>query len=229
MQFTPSSNYGFHVTLANGVVVSVQYGYGNYCENRDNRAADKHARNPDGTPDISKFTGEYVTAEIAVWDDINNWFQVSEYDQVLGWQTPAEVQAAIFHYGSLELTASHYWSHWGRLMQMTRVAHEQRREASESYEKTADSIVESLHDIASSLDSMRTGVTYPDGDAHEAVIRGAVEKLSALITKRDGEWRDPLQNLISTSRDISWKESQIEQHSTQATRNAVRAREVGGE
>jgi hypothetical protein len=67
---------GFSVTFANGCTVSVQFGQGNYCENRNNPSP-----------------GECKSAEIAALDPDRNWIRGSFFDNddVYGWATPAQV------------------------------------------------------------------------------------------------------------------------------------------
>jgi hypothetical protein len=52
---------GFHITFPNGVTLSTQFGWGNYCENRDMSSRE--------TPDplVSK------NAEIAIWNEKEEW------------------------------------------------------------------------------------------------------------------------------------------------------------
>ena len=83
---------GFHIDFENGWTVSVQFGIGNYCGNRDNK----------GNPfkDIPDFL-ECNTAEIAAWRtdstgrgkgmSTKEWYTFEHGDQVDGWQTPAKV------------------------------------------------------------------------------------------------------------------------------------------
>ena len=71
---TPS---GFHMTFANGYTLSVQWGPGNYCDN-------KGARYGHAAP-------ESRTAEVAVWDTNDEWVKLSENDNVRGWQTVEDV------------------------------------------------------------------------------------------------------------------------------------------
>jgi len=69
---------GFHITFGNGYTLSVQFGTGNYCENRSERP----------------FHGQSVTcenAEIAVLDPRGVFLQISYYDTVKGWVLPDEV------------------------------------------------------------------------------------------------------------------------------------------
>lgn len=63
---------GFQLTFENGNTISVQFGFGNYCEN--------------------KFTGqkECKNAEIAIWNKDDRWYSF-ECDQVKGYCTTDEV------------------------------------------------------------------------------------------------------------------------------------------
>lgn len=80
---------GFHITFDNGYCISVQFGAGNYCENRDFVA--------DGclfTPASDKDAGEKGSrdCEIAIFDPQNNMLHVEEWgDEVKGWVTPNEL------------------------------------------------------------------------------------------------------------------------------------------
>ena len=83
---------GFQIDFANGWTVSVQFGIGNYCSNRDG------AGNP--FKDIPDFL-ESKTAEIAAWrtdsrgankgTSTNEWYTFEHGDKVDGWKTPDEV------------------------------------------------------------------------------------------------------------------------------------------
>ena len=79
--FKSIQDKGFHITFENGYTVSVQFGYGNYCENRDK---------------LMKKTPS-VTAEIAYWKDgelIAFKTEDGEFDDtVKGWQSPEQVLA----------------------------------------------------------------------------------------------------------------------------------------
>lgn len=71
--FRITAGKGFQMTFANGWTVSVQFGSGNYCENRSYMYANKEV--------IER--GESADAEIAAWDKNNNWFEF-EHDTVKG-------------------------------------------------------------------------------------------------------------------------------------------------
>ena len=80
--FKSTSNKGFQLTFENGWTISVQFGYGNYCDNY---------RHPDGW-DFSK--KQEVTqssdAEIAIWDANGEWYNFGS-DTVKGYCSANEV------------------------------------------------------------------------------------------------------------------------------------------
>lgn len=57
---------GIQMTFSNGNTISIQFGFGNYCDN-------KHESKP-----------ESETAEIAIWNEEGKWYDF-ESDQVLGY------------------------------------------------------------------------------------------------------------------------------------------------
>ena len=63
------------MTFANGWTVSVQWGAGNYCDNRE------HCEN----------TGKSTTAEVAAWDRNDVWFLFDNQDKVKGYLNADEV------------------------------------------------------------------------------------------------------------------------------------------
>lgn len=84
---------GFQMQFANGWTVSVQFGIGNYCQNRsydfsNMREADIRA-GAQGSPD----------AEVAAWDANGTWYDFGS-DTVAGWKTPDEVAAFIANVAS---------------------------------------------------------------------------------------------------------------------------------
>jgi len=78
--FKSTLRKGFQMTFENGWTISVQWGYGNYCDNRSFLQSDI-----DNTEDL-----ECETAEIAMWDKDDKWFEFG-YDTVKGHCTPDEV------------------------------------------------------------------------------------------------------------------------------------------
>lgn len=81
-----TSGKGFHLKFSNGVTVSVQLGWGNYCANRDNDAVRDYPTPPNecASPD----------AEVAIWcDEWKDWhtWGGGVGDEVTGWVPADEV------------------------------------------------------------------------------------------------------------------------------------------
>jgi len=80
--FNITSNKGVHITFKNGITVSVQWGYGDYC---DNRYSGHFGETPPESHD----------AEVAVWDADNVWVTKdaphSENDDVIGYLNADQV------------------------------------------------------------------------------------------------------------------------------------------
>ena len=89
-KFTPgfrSSGKGFHLTFDNGWTLSVQFGYGNYCENYHNEST---------ISDDNKCT-TCTNAEIAYIDPEGNLDYNPDWsDQVLGYCSPSDVVNHLF-------------------------------------------------------------------------------------------------------------------------------------
>ena len=86
--FQTTGRNGFHVTFANGWTVSVQFGAGNYCSNRDwqgDNPNDPLSAYKDKAP-------KSFNAEIAAWDASGKWHEF-EHDSVAGWCSPEQVLA----------------------------------------------------------------------------------------------------------------------------------------
>ena len=73
---------GFQMTFENGWTISVQFGYGNYCDNN---------RHPDGF-DFGKNlnTVQSSDAEIAIWNSEGTWYNFGS-DTVKGYCSADEV------------------------------------------------------------------------------------------------------------------------------------------
>lgn len=73
---------GFQMTFENGWTISVQFGYGNYCDNN---------RHPDGF-DFGKNLDivQSSDAEIAIWDSEGSWYNFGD-DTVKGYCSADEV------------------------------------------------------------------------------------------------------------------------------------------
>jgi len=84
-RFSITSHKGFHLTFNNSWQVSVQFGPGNYCEQRN---ADHYS--PESN-DIWRSSN----AEIAVWSTRNGKMVTLEYDVVRGYTTADEVAKVI--------------------------------------------------------------------------------------------------------------------------------------
>ena len=78
--FRITDGKGFQITFENGWTVSVQFGFGNYCANRDNKSASMLFGMYDGPV-------ESLTAEIAAWDKNGVWYDFGN-DTVMGHVTP---------------------------------------------------------------------------------------------------------------------------------------------
>jgi len=76
---------GFFITFGNGYKISVKWDSPNrsgfYCEMNDD--------------------GECVAAEVAVFDPAGKFVRLTEYDDVIGRQTPDEVSNLIHKYSSI--------------------------------------------------------------------------------------------------------------------------------
>jgi len=90
--FRITSGKGFQMTFANGYTISVQFGYGNYCDNCDEAppTAFEYQQH-------NAMLGELGsnTAELAVWDSNGEWVQMDEDQDVLGYVTPNYVAEII--------------------------------------------------------------------------------------------------------------------------------------
>lgn len=80
--FTSSGNKGFTMGFENGLVISVQWGSGAYCERK--------SLNADPRAEMKQTTVQSSSAEIAIWDANGNWFNFG-HDTVKGWCTANQV------------------------------------------------------------------------------------------------------------------------------------------
>ena len=79
-------NKGFQITFENGWTVSVMFGAGNYCQNRDDKYWDRNM--------VAEATYSSKNAEVAAWDKNDNWFDFGG-DQVNGYCKPDYVAGFI--------------------------------------------------------------------------------------------------------------------------------------
>ena len=83
-KFLSCQNKGFQLTFENGWTVSVQWGLGNYCQQR---FFDEPLKNPTGFWDSSD-------AEVAAWNSSGEWLPF-EHDTVKGWMNTDDVASFI--------------------------------------------------------------------------------------------------------------------------------------
>lgn len=83
--FSITNGKGFHIRFDNGWTVSVQFGWGNHGDNYDN----------DELMELyKKITPRHVCstrAEIAAWDENDNWYDFGGSNTVDGYKTVEEV------------------------------------------------------------------------------------------------------------------------------------------
>ena len=88
--FKSTDNKGFQITFENGITISVQYGKGNYCanKNKQNIGYDGYSEN-----EITSCKN----AEICIWDKDNKEFEFVGSGMVKGWVNPNEVAQWIYN------------------------------------------------------------------------------------------------------------------------------------
>lgn len=96
--FRITGGRGFHMSFANGYTVSVQFGYGNYCNERGTEVSvdDIHEW------DREKGSRGDSTAEVAVFAPDGELLPIGDGDSVIGWQTPEQVADIITKYAAME-------------------------------------------------------------------------------------------------------------------------------
>lgn len=80
--FKSTYNKGFSMKFDNGWTISVQFGYGNYCDNNNHPEGWYFSKNQEVT--------ECSNAEIAIWDANDEWYNFGS-DTVKGWCSANEV------------------------------------------------------------------------------------------------------------------------------------------
>lgn len=81
--FKSTSNKGFQMTFENGWTISVQFGYGNYCDNRCHPGGWHFEKKQEVT--------QSPNAEIAIWNDKSPDFYNFGSDTVKGYCSANEV------------------------------------------------------------------------------------------------------------------------------------------
>jgi hypothetical protein len=79
--FISTCNKGFQMTFENGWTISVQFGYGNYCTNRNH---------PDKTELHNQEMVSCPDAEIAIWDSFGEHYNFG-HDTIKGYCSTDEV------------------------------------------------------------------------------------------------------------------------------------------
>ena len=83
---------GFQLTFSNGLTISVQFGYGNYCENHVKKTEDK--------PNLYSYELSSKDAEVAIWNENNDWitndFIYCKNDDVIGYLSSDSVADLIY-------------------------------------------------------------------------------------------------------------------------------------
>lgn len=85
--FKSGYNKGFQMTFKNGITISVQWGYGNYCSRKSFRKTALH--------DMENKVNESPDAEIMIWDADDKEFNFV-YDGVKGYVDADEVAHWIY-------------------------------------------------------------------------------------------------------------------------------------
>jgi len=86
--FKSTRNKGFQMTFKNGITISVQFGFMNYCSRRNDHPYDSSKF--EEMDEMRQLIVESNTAEIAIWDDKGKWFNFGS-DTVKGWVNADEV------------------------------------------------------------------------------------------------------------------------------------------
>lgn len=91
VEFRATSNHGFHIYLANGYRVSVQWGGGTYSDNHE-------------TWDFSDRPMQSSTAEVAVINPEGKLIETpfNPHDTVIGWQSMEDVKKIVIWASQLE-------------------------------------------------------------------------------------------------------------------------------
>lgn len=89
--FRTCDNKGFQIKFPNGVILSTQFGWGNYCENRDKPMPDYKLPRPDEMSDNAEIaiidpSGKWITAEfkdtgdvVLGWVEIDDWLEALDF------------------------------------------------------------------------------------------------------------------------------------------------------
>ena len=84
--FKITDGKGFHITFKNGWTASVQFGYGNYCVNKNNYKTSALSQSKDPMQTVVS-----LDAEIAAWSTRAKWYLFKEDECVKGYVCAEEV------------------------------------------------------------------------------------------------------------------------------------------
>lgn len=80
---------GFHIMLENGVTISTQFGYGNYCENRNKENESNSVICENAEVAVWDKDGEWITKEIfarlgkTIDDDVKGYIDSKKWIKIL--------------------------------------------------------------------------------------------------------------------------------------------------
>lgn len=100
--FKITDNKGFRLTFANGLTVSVQFGFGNYCENRNMRGGIGPTAPPCKTAEVAVLgPNRLLLPIVGRGDEVEGWCSPEVVADVIGWAQSAaadveEVPASAF-------------------------------------------------------------------------------------------------------------------------------------
>jgi hypothetical protein len=87
---------GFQMRFDNGYMISVQFGNGNYCDNHSSQ---------NSWSDVLEVQERYTSsnAEVAVIKPDGEFVELTESDDVIGWQSTGDVAELIRYYSQLNI------------------------------------------------------------------------------------------------------------------------------
>lgn len=83
--FKTTANKGFHMTFDNGVTISVQFGYGNYCDNRDLITLSDFIDTSSSNAEIMIWNDDKVITNELFGDDVQGYLSANEVLKAMIW------------------------------------------------------------------------------------------------------------------------------------------------
>lgn len=95
--FKITSGRGFHITFPNGIILSTQFGYGNYCDNYNNDKLMNMGSNPINGFDLTNLTCEDVEVEIFCEAQLlkDTWLTEDMHREVFGVELDSNVMGNV--------------------------------------------------------------------------------------------------------------------------------------